>query len=304
MHPGHLVTRWLATFTFFRTALTAAAPRLQAYLDRRGGAIVDEPATAEALATVVLRGLDCGAFDRRRCRGAGPRRLPARTARSQGPKDVMTESLPDFTWLPDLALRTLGGAVVWANDESFAEKENLISPGPSTYRPASFGHKGQVYDGWETRRRRETGLRRRDRPARRARRDPRRRGRHRVVQGQLSTRVSVDAIEVDGYPHRRAAGRRSEHWTTAGRAQHGATATAATFEVNSENRWTHVRLNIYPDGGVARLRVHGEGRAGPAFLRGRAAGPGRAGERRAGAGLLEPVLQLPAEPDLPRVSRR
>lgn len=63
MHPGHLVTRWLATFTYFRVALTAAAPRLQAYLDRRGGAIVDEPATAEALATVVLRGLDCGAFD-------------------------------------------------------------------------------------------------------------------------------------------------------------------------------------------------------------------------------------------------
>lgn len=62
MHPGHLVTRWLATFMFFRAAMAAAAPRLQAYLDRRGGAIVDEPATAEALAAVVLRGLDCGAF--------------------------------------------------------------------------------------------------------------------------------------------------------------------------------------------------------------------------------------------------
>lgn len=62
IHPGQLVTRWMATFTFFRTALAAAAPRLQAYLDRRGGPVVDEPATAEALATVVLRGLDCGAF--------------------------------------------------------------------------------------------------------------------------------------------------------------------------------------------------------------------------------------------------
>lgn len=62
MHPGHLVTRWLATFTFFRVAMAAAAPRLQAYLDRRGGPIVDEPATAQALASVVLRGLDCGAF--------------------------------------------------------------------------------------------------------------------------------------------------------------------------------------------------------------------------------------------------
>nr|WP_027331937.1 aldolase/citrate lyase family protein [Mycolicibacterium tusciae] len=62
MHPGHLVTRWLATITFFRAALAAAAPRLQAYLDRRGGAIVDEPATAEALASVVLRGLAVDAF--------------------------------------------------------------------------------------------------------------------------------------------------------------------------------------------------------------------------------------------------
>jgi citrate lyase beta subunit len=62
MHPGHLVTRWLATITFFRAALVTAAPRLQAYLDRRGGVIVDEPATAEALAAVVLRGLGVDAF--------------------------------------------------------------------------------------------------------------------------------------------------------------------------------------------------------------------------------------------------
>ncbi|MFI5779832.1 DUF6986 family protein [Nocardia sp. NPDC051570] len=62
MHPGHLVTRWLATFAFFRGALTAAAPRIDRYLRRQGGAVVDEPATAQALATVVLRGLDCGAI--------------------------------------------------------------------------------------------------------------------------------------------------------------------------------------------------------------------------------------------------
>ncbi|MGV9681043.1 DUF6986 family protein [Nocardia sp. NPDC003482] len=62
MHPGHLVTRWLATFAFFRGALTAAAPRIDRYLSRRDGAVVDEPATAQALATVVMRGLDCGAY--------------------------------------------------------------------------------------------------------------------------------------------------------------------------------------------------------------------------------------------------
>ncbi|TQC50608.1 aldolase [Rhodococcus sp. WS4] len=63
MHPGHLITRWLATFDFYRDALPAAATRLQAYLDRQGGGVMDEPATAQALATVVLRGLACGAFD-------------------------------------------------------------------------------------------------------------------------------------------------------------------------------------------------------------------------------------------------
>ncbi|TSD45665.1 aldolase [Rhodococcus sp. KBS0724] len=62
MHPGHLVTRWLATTNFYRSALTAAAPRIQAYLDRQGGSVMDEPATAQALAAVVLRGLDAGAF--------------------------------------------------------------------------------------------------------------------------------------------------------------------------------------------------------------------------------------------------
>lgn len=62
MGAGHLVTRWLATFNFFRNALGVAAPRINRYLDRQGGAVMDEPATAQALATVVLRGLDCGAF--------------------------------------------------------------------------------------------------------------------------------------------------------------------------------------------------------------------------------------------------
>jgi len=57
--------------------------------------------------------------------------------------------------LPDLASRSLRGSVVSASDEFFAEKENLIKPGPPVFEPETFGHKGQVYDGWETRRRRD-----------------------------------------------------------------------------------------------------------------------------------------------------
>ena len=65
--------------------------------------------------------------------------------------------LPDFTVLPDLAARRLGGSVVYANDELFAEKENLIKAGPPVFAAGEFGHKGKVYDGWETRRRRDPG---------------------------------------------------------------------------------------------------------------------------------------------------
>src|SRR5215469_3787944 len=56
--------------------------------------------------------------------------------------------------LPDVASRALRGSVVAASDEFFAEKENLINPAPPSFTPRTFGHKGQVYDGWETRRRR------------------------------------------------------------------------------------------------------------------------------------------------------
>jgi citrate lyase beta subunit len=61
LHPAQLVTRYVATYAFFRAALPAAAGRLAAYLDRTDAGILDEPATARALASVVVRGLDCGA---------------------------------------------------------------------------------------------------------------------------------------------------------------------------------------------------------------------------------------------------
>src|SRR3954464_9718058 len=64
--------------------------------------------------------------------------------------------MTDFTELPDLASRALGGAVVAANDEFFAAKENLILPEPPAAR-TEFGHRGKEYDGWETRRRRTSG---------------------------------------------------------------------------------------------------------------------------------------------------
>lgn len=94
MHPGHLVSRWSAVFRFYRAALGAAAPRLQHYLDGRGRAVVDEPATAQALASVVLRGLACGAFAENDIRRDAPdvtrdvlRRLADRTLTITRPEE-------------------------------------------------------------------------------------------------------------------------------------------------------------------------------------------------------------------------
>jgi citrate lyase beta subunit len=62
MHPGHLVTRWLAVTGFFRGAMAGAAARLQAYFERSGGDVADEPATAMSLSLVIGRGIAAGAF--------------------------------------------------------------------------------------------------------------------------------------------------------------------------------------------------------------------------------------------------
>ncbi|MEU0276313.1 aldolase/citrate lyase family protein [Streptomyces sp. NPDC006307] len=63
MHPGHLPTRYAAVFAFYREGFEQAAKRLSAYANHAGGDVMDEPATAKALSSYLLRGIDCGALD-------------------------------------------------------------------------------------------------------------------------------------------------------------------------------------------------------------------------------------------------
>ncbi|MBM7806714.1 citrate lyase beta subunit [Geodermatophilus bullaregiensis] len=77
LHPAQLVTRYVATYAFHRAALPAAAARLAAYAERVDGGVLDEPATARALAAGVLRGLDCGAVDEAEVAAAGAPDRPA-----------------------------------------------------------------------------------------------------------------------------------------------------------------------------------------------------------------------------------
>jgi allantoicase len=174
---------------------------------------------------------------------------------------------PHFLTLPDLAARSAGGSVLWANDELFAEKENLIKPGPAEHRPATFGHKGQVYDGWETRRRRgvladacDSAIVRLGVPG--------------IVRGVVvdtawftgnyPPQISVEAAFVPGFPSAEELAEKTQ-WTTIVERADINGDTRNPFEVKSSRRWSHVRLSIYPDGGVARLRVHGEGLLDPRF---------------------------------------
>ncbi|WP_409490240.1 DUF6986 family protein [Amycolatopsis sp. cmx-11-12] len=63
LHPHQLPTRFAATYAFFREGFPAALARLRDYADKTGRGVLDEPATAQALASFLLRGLDCGAVD-------------------------------------------------------------------------------------------------------------------------------------------------------------------------------------------------------------------------------------------------
>lgn len=170
----------------------------------------------------------------------------------------------NFTALPDLALRTLGGTVMAASDESFAAKENLLNPGPPGFRAHTFGAKGQEYDGWETRRRRTPGH---DWAVVRLGMPGVIRG---VVidtawfKGNYPPYAVVEACAAEGYP----SADELTGWTEIVPRSALGGDTAHEFPVSSGRRFTHVRLKIFPDGGVARLRVHGEVVPDPRLLTG------------------------------------
>jgi allantoicase len=161
--------------------------------------------------------------------------------------------MSDWQRLPDLASRRVGGGVMWANDELFAERENLIRPTEPVFQPSTFGHKGQIYDGWETRRRREDGC---DQAIVRL-------GMPGVIRGVVVDTAfftgnyppfaSVEACAVEDYP----GPDELKDWETLVPRSPLQGDFRNCFDVSEQRRYTHVRLTIYPDGGVARLRVHG-----------------------------------------------
>ncbi|QKW10082.1 allantoicase [Streptomyces sp. NA04227] len=181
-----------------------------------------------------------------------------------------------FAGQTDLADRRLGAAVIAANDEFFAERENLLLPHPAAFEPGTFGHKGKIMDGWETRRRRGT-----DGAAPGPGADEHdwalvRLGLPGVVHGVVvdtahfrgnhPRSVSLDATCAEGTPAPGELLGPDTRWTAlVPRTEIGGHA-ANGFTVDVPRRFTHLRLSQFPDGGIARLRVHGEPVPDPSWL--------------------------------------
>jgi allantoicase len=169
--------------------------------------------------------------------------------------------MKDFHHLVDLASERLGGRVLEANDEFFAPKENLLKPAKPVFIEGKYTDRGKWMDGWETRRRRTPGydwcIIRLGLPG--------------VIRGAVvdtsyftgnfPSHFSLEACDLGSLPYtseRRAMKSPKSNWIEliSKRALQGDSQNS--LPVENAGRFTHLRLKIYPDGGVARLRVHGE----------------------------------------------
>ncbi|MEX0644367.1 MAG: allantoicase [Parvularculaceae bacterium] len=161
----------------------------------------------------------------------------------------MTEK---FTKLTDLAQPRLGAAVTYSTDDFFADKSRLISPAEPVFIPDKYDDHGKWMDGWESRRRRGQG--------------------HDFCIVKLGRPGSIEGVEIDtryftgNYPPAASIDACSAKEEIPGeRARWTSLVPRADLKgddrrliaVDNENVFTHVRLNIFPDGGVARLRVFG-----------------------------------------------
>ncbi|MFF3097734.1 allantoicase [Streptomyces cyaneofuscatus] len=181
-----------------------------------------------------------------------------------------------FTELVDLADRRLGAGVIAANDEFFAERENLLLRERAVFDPEHFGHKGKIMDGWETRRRRGADASQ-PFPA------PEdhdwaivRLGAPGIVRGLIvdtahfrgnyPQRVSVQAAAVEGTPGPEELLADDVKWEEILPPTPVRGHAANAFEITGGRRYTHLRVCQHPDGGIARLRVHGEVVPDPAWI--------------------------------------
>jgi allantoicase len=166
----------------------------------------------------------------------------------------------DFRDLIDLAAERLGGAVIWANDDFFAEKENLLKAAAPIFIDGKYTDRGKWMDGWESRRRRVPGH---DEAIVRL-------GMPGVVRGVVidtahfkgnyPEHASLEGCSAPGQPDPATLLSDATTWVEVlpKSKLEGDSKNAFAIDEAISQRFTHLRFHIYPDGGVARLRVHGD----------------------------------------------
>lgn len=172
----------------------------------------------------------------------------------------------DFTSLIDLAAERLGGSVLWATDDFFAEKENLLKPAEAIFIDGKYTDRGKWMDGWESRRKRHY--------AESSRLYPDydsaiiRLGLSGVIRGfvvdtaffkgNYPKACAIEGASIEGHPDVSELTSDAIKWTSILPRVDLKGDSKNLFAVDVPQRFTHLRFHIYPDGGVARLRVHGD----------------------------------------------
>jgi allantoicase len=168
-------------------------------------------------------------------------------------KTTHRPELPDFVVNSiNLASPRLGSRAVYATDEFFADKSRMLKDEPAVFIPDKYDENGKWMDGWESRRRRGSG--------------------HDHCIVRLGVKGSIKGVDID-----------TSHFTgnypPAASIEAALTENAASngvawkellpsvplgpdahhyFPIADTGIYDHLRLHIYPDGGVARLRVYGD----------------------------------------------
>jgi allantoicase len=162
---------------------------------------------------------------------------------------------PAFTTLTDLAAERLGGKALLCTDDFFAEKENLLKPGRGIFIADKYTDRGKWMDGWESRRKRVPG--------------------HDWCIIQLATEGKIHGVDIDtnhflgnhpphasieaaNIPASKEIDPQKVNWKEILPKSPLKPGSQNLYAISDSNIYTHLRLNIYPDGGVARLKVYGD----------------------------------------------
>jgi allantoicase len=174
--------------------------------------------------------------------------------------------MTDFEELVDLASERLRGSVLWATDDFFAEKENLLKPAEPVFIEGKYTDRGKWMDGWESRRKRSyasTSVEYREHDVCIIRLGLSGIVRGVVVdtthfKGNYPKSCMLEGATITGYPDVTDLLWDKIQWTEVLKREDLQGDTKNRFSVSSHERFTHLRFTIFPDGGVARLRIHGD----------------------------------------------